>query len=210
MAEKMTLHRALMELKLLGSKIKKGVDTLVVVGVQQKGKKVNSLYDLEEFNKQAKADYQSITDLITRREKIKAAIVQANSTIKVKIGEKEYTLADAINFKAVVVIKQELLGRLSQQFKLAAGDLNKKNEEIKAQAVRITEITLGKSVDKNNAKDTDVLATMDQFITNNNWSLVDPVGIEQTIKNLENEVLTFMADVDAVLSEANAINFIEL
>ena len=92
----MSLHRALSELKTLDKRIHKQIDDSKFVGVKHKNKKVNLFQDEKEFIREAKADYQSIIDLITRKQKIKKAIVEANANTKVTVAGKEMTIADAI------------------------------------------------------------------------------------------------------------------
>lgn len=105
--EKMSLHRALAELKLLDSRIERGINTIVPIGVQQTGRKVNGHYDKAEFEKEVIADFQSVTDLIARRQLIKSAIVQANATTSVKIGGVDYKIAEAINQKVLIDAKKK-------------------------------------------------------------------------------------------------------
>lgn len=209
--EKMTLHRALVELKLIGTKIKKGIDTLTVVSAIQKDKKIGNIYTEEEFSTNAKADYQSVTDLITRRNKIKTLVVAKNAEVKVTINKVEMTIADAINFKAVIVLKQELLKKLKDQYQNIQAQLNRNNELIDAQALKLVETTMGANAGKKIDADSGTAqAIMKPYKENNSFKLVDPLELGKEIKKLEDEVLGFMAEVDAVLSEANAINFIEI
>jgi len=47
--ERMTIHRGLSELKLIDSKIKKRIEDIDPLGVYQKDKKVNGVYDKDDF-----------------------------------------------------------------------------------------------------------------------------------------------------------------
>lgn len=81
----MTIHRALAELKLIDSKIEKAISIIEPTGVMQTNKLVNNFYKKEDFEKEAKAKYQSVIDLIERKNKIKSAIVIANGITEVEI-----------------------------------------------------------------------------------------------------------------------------
>ncbi len=64
----------------------------------------------------------------------------------------------------------------------------------------------------NNVKptDEDVRAIVEPFIKRNAVTLVDPLNVEVLVENLQKEVDDFEVEVDAVLSETNAITIIEI
>ena len=76
--EKMTIHRALSELKLIDAKIEKQINEVLPSGIMQKGRLVNGFMQESEFEKNAKSKFDSVNDLIDRKNKIKSAIVTAN------------------------------------------------------------------------------------------------------------------------------------
>ena len=47
------------------------------------------------------------------------------------------------------------------------------------------------------------------FMEQNQFELVDPLGIEALLNNMEDKIMAFETEVDAVLSEINATTFIE-
>jgi hypothetical protein len=99
MKEKMTLHKALAELKLLDSRITSTIRTgTYCVANKASNQKIKGV-KLDEFKESMKADYASATDLINRRIAIKKAVVLSNATTKVKINDVEYTVAEAIELK---------------------------------------------------------------------------------------------------------------
>ena len=107
--EKITIHRALAELKTIGSRIDKSIEEFTPAGMMQKDRPVNNFKPKEEFEKLVKQKFQSTTDLINRRNRIKTAIVQANSKVIVKIAGKEMTIADAINLRTTIVYQKKLI-----------------------------------------------------------------------------------------------------
>jgi wyosine [tRNA(Phe)-imidazoG37] synthetase (radical SAM superfamily) len=142
--EKMTIHRALSELKLIDAKIEKQINEVLPSGILQKGKLVNGYIQEAEFEKSAKSKYDSVNDLIDRKNKIKSAIVTANGVTHVKVSDKQMTIADAINFKSVIKFKKKLIATLKQRHLQAVGELNTHNETVNANVQRILEATFGK------------------------------------------------------------------
>lgn len=209
--EKMTIHRALAELKLIDSKIDKAVALIEPTGVMQMDKLVNGFYKKEDFEANARSRYQSVVDLINRKIKIKSAIVTANAVTKVKIGEVEMTIAEAINFKTVITAKRNLITVLTNQHRAVKAKYTTENENINRVALDNAKIMIGKQGD-NGVKptDNDVKNIVEPFVKRNEYHLVDPLDAEKLIEKLQNEVNTFEMEVDAALSEINAITIIEL
>jgi len=205
--EKMTIHRALSELKLIDAKIEKQINEVLPSGILQKGKLVNGYIQETEFEKAAKSKYDSVNDLINRKNQIKSAIVAANGVTQVKVAEKQMTIADAINFKAVIKFKKKLIETLKQRHKQAVGELNKHNEAVNQNVQRILEATFGKENVKVGKED--VEAVRKPYLEANEFHLFDPLKVDETVEKLEKEVSEFEAEVDAVLSEINAITIIE-
>lgn len=206
--EKMTLHRALSELKLIDSKIEKAINTVEPSGVAQKGRLVNNVYNLKEFEKNAKAKYNSTLDLIKRKNKIKSAVIMANSKTKVEISGKSMTIAEAINYKSTVDFKKKLLERLQTFHNSSKVNLNKANEQVNTNALELAKAALQKDNVKIN--DGDAVAITEPYIEKNEFHLIDPLGIEDLTEEMGNEISEFETNVDAVLSEINAITVIEI
>lgn len=205
--EKVTIHRALSELKLIGAKIQKGIDELNPSGVVQKDKLVNGVYLKEEFEKNAKTKFQSITDLIDRRNRIKSAIVKANGVTQVQVAGENMTIADAINLKTVVQFKKSLIETLKKRHNQAKANLEKNNAQVEANALQLAQVALQKEGVK--IGDDDAQKVIKPFLDANLFSLVDPIGVEKTVEDMEKKLGDFEADVDAVLSEVNAVTLIE-
>lgn len=207
----MTIHRALSELKLIDARIEKAINVVEPTGLMQADKPVNGFYEKNEFEKDVKAKYQSVTDLIERKNAIKSAIVKANGTTNVKVGEREMTIADAINFKTVIVVKRSLINRLTQRHNAVKAKFTQENEKINNVALENAKIMIGKQGDDRvKPKDEDVKNIVEPFVKRNEYHLVDPLNIEELVEALQKEVDEFEAEVDAVLSEINAITVINI
>jgi len=208
---KMTIHRALSELKLIDARIEKAINVIEPTGLMQVDKPVNGFYTKEDFEGDVKAKYQSVTDLIDRKNAIKSAIVKANGITTVDVGEKTMTIADAINFKAVIVVKTNLIDRLTKKHNATKAKFTQENDRVYNVALENAKIMIGKQGDDRvKPNDEDVKNIIEPFVKRNEFHLVDPLKVEDLIENLQNEVDEFESEVDAVLSEINAITVIEI
>lgn len=208
---KMTIHRALAELKLIDSRIEKAINVVEPTGLMQLGKSVNGFYSKDDFENDVKSKYQSVTDLINRKNSIKSAIVKANGTTNVVISGKTMTIADAINFKTVISVKKNLIETLKRKHNSVKAKFNQENEKINNVALENAKIMIGKQGDDRvKPNDEDVKNIVDPFVKRNEFHLVDPLKIEETMEKLQIEVDEFEVEVDAVLSEINALTQIEI
>lgn len=208
---KMTIHRALAELKLIDARIEKAISQVTPTGLMQQGKPVNNHYAKEDFEKDAKARFQSATDLIDRKNKIKSAIVRANGNTTVMIGDRVMTISDAINFKTVIEVKKRFISELSAKHNHVKAQFVRENEKVNITALDNAKIVIGRE-DDNRIKptDDDVKNIVEPYVKRNQIILVDPLKIEELLEKLQREIETFETEVDAVLSEINATTIIEI
>ena len=208
---KMTIHRALSELKLIDARIEKAINVVEPTGLMQLNKPVNGFYAKDDFETDVKAKFQSVSDLIERKNSIKSAIVKANGETTVAIGEKTMTIADAINFKTVIAVKKMLIAQLTKKHNAVKARFTQENEKVNNVALENAKIMIGKQGDDRvKPNDEDVKKIVEPFVKRNEFHLVDPLKVEELTEKLQNEVNEFEAEVDAVLSEINAITVIEI
>lgn len=208
MATKMTIHRALSELKLADAKITKQISEIIPVSYYQKDKLIFGRISHEDFSNSAKSKLQSILDLIKRKELIKAEIVKSNGITEVTVANHKMTVADAITRKSTLELYKILIERLRNLNNINNGAVNKNNESINEHLQRLLEITFGKENVKADPKD--IEAIRKPFLEANEFHVIDPLKIEDVIKDLEKEVEDFESEIDAVLSEINAVTFIQI
>ena len=204
----MTLARALAEIKLLNSKIEKNIDNLRLVATKT-GKKdiINGSNErIEDFNVKAQSDYQSITDLIARRNLIKSKLTQANAVTYVTIGDKTYTIAEAIDRKNSIQIEKDLLLKMKQLLNNNIKIMNTANDKMEDNINKMVETKMG--TDK--SKSDDIADLKRIFRESDTTTLVDPLNIQNKIDELEKSIEEFELNIDFTLSEANAINTIEI
>jgi len=204
---KMSLHRALGEIKLIDSKIEKKTASLVPVGIYQGTKKIGTI-ELDAFKTAAKSNYDSIMSLIVRKNAIKNLIVAANAITVVEIGNKSMTIADAINYKSLIEYKKELLERLKIAQKANLAELERNNNVVNANLQSLLEKALGKDAVKTSGDEVEAISK--PYLEKNEWKFYDPLGITQLIEGLDKEISDFELEVDYKLSEINATTFIEV
>lgn len=203
---KLTLHRALAELKLLDSKITKKIDSLKIVGYKKEDGLVDGNTEAVEFNNNAKSTMDSIRDLLKRKSRIKSAIVKANATTTVTVAGEVMTISDAITKKNNVHLDEALLDHLSSEFRRLSTVVERHNYKVDQDALELIKVTSGKEGDT--SEQSKIIG--ESFKKTNSVSLVDPLGVEDLIKELETNLDDFKSEVDAVLSEANAVTTIEI
>lgn len=205
---KLSIHRGLSELKMLDKRIERAMNEKFIGSKKKSTDKVlNSTLEKTKFEDEVKSNLQSVEDLIKRKTLIKKAIVLSNANTKVEIGGNTYTVAEAIENKQIIVYKKDLLQKLKKQYNENNAFVNRQNEIVEENLNEQIQTLLGS--DKNN-KSNDLTGFIDQYKAQNEWELVDGLGIEKVIKDLEIEIEEFENNVDYVLSESNATTFIEI
>jgi hypothetical protein len=209
--KRITIHRALSELKTLNERIGKAIAGFEPVGVYQKGRPVQttSMFNTDEVKHKtaAEAAYQSITTLIANKSNLKKAIVASNSQTIVTIGAKTMTVAEAITRKSYLQLSKDLLNRMEAQMRAVQANLNKFNEKVQVGKEQLLVASFGKDTKPDDSQIENVTRP---YLEMNTFHLADPLGLTKKIEELSTEIRTFESEVDAVLSESNAITFIEV
>ena len=205
--ETMTVHKALAELKVLDSRINDAIlsgDFIITKKNNQdtvKGKTV------EQFKSKATEAFQKASDLIRRRNAIKNAVVVSNANTTVKIGDKDYTVVEAIEKKNHGMdYYVQLRDVLRQQFAKQKSELEKHNASLQQKAEQfVTGLMGGREVKTDSAE---YISAVDTYIKSNTMTLLDPLGIEKKIEELDDMINMFLPEVDAALSVSNAVTTI--
>ncbi len=204
---KMTITRALVELKTLNKRIMNAIDNLIPVTIVT-GKNVpRGFTTREDFEKDVKAKYESVNALIDRRKQIKSKIVTANAVTEVEIAGAKMTIAEAIERKSSIALEKSLLGRLSEKYASNLKVHEQAEFKCNDQLQRLLEVNFGKD---SKAKSEEIDAISKPYLENNAPRFIDPLDVKKKIEELANEISKFEAEVDVVLSEANAKTEIEI
>lgn len=197
--KKISITRALVELKLYDKKIMKA-STFGFISYTVSG--TNKIPDITP-----KASLQSVKDLIASREHLKNAIQKANSSTKVKIGNNLMTIAQAIDRKHSIHHYENLLSNMRDQYRQIHRIVDKTNAEVDAALDRQLEAINGSS-NKTNPKESESYSTM--YRDNNQAKIDDPLDLAKAIDELDTFITEFMSEVDLSLSEINSKTEIEI
>lgn len=207
---KMLVTEGLNELKTLNSRINRAIETANFVDYAKTScDKVTPAKTKEDFKNEALAARDSIFDLIRRRELIKAAIVASNAVTEVEICGKKMTVAEAIETKNSIQYKKGLLTIMSEQYESALAGMNRKNTEMEKKIDDMVMVTFGKDR-KEPVSATEYDAIAKPYRASNEYSLVDPIGIADEIKKLQEYIEEFEATVDSKLQISNCITTIDV
>lgn len=195
-----SIARALVELKTLDNRIGKSINSTTWVAYKTKNTNYSMLE--EEFKKKTQAEHQSLNDLIKRRNAIKNAIVLSNASTNVQVGGQTMTVAQAIEYKHTIHYKRNLLDVFKHQRQRVIVDSEAHRQRVQSKIDDNIRIICGKDT----KPDANTIQTISEGITKGDpIEVFDPLGLEEAIKKLENEIEEFSANVDYVLTESNAL-----
>lgn len=201
----LSITRCLVELKTLDARISKIIDGTTFIMYKTKQKNYNQ--SEEEFRKTVLAEYQSLNDLIARRQKIKNAIVLSNATTEVEIAGRKMTVSQAIEFKNTIAYKSALFGEMARQRQQVTIDAEAHRMRVQQKIDDNVRIICG----KDSKPDAHVIQTVSDGIAKGDpIDIFDPLNLDVVIKDLETTIREFNANVDYVLSESNALTKIEV
>jgi hypothetical protein len=208
--EKMTIHKALAELKIIDDRILKAIGggTFCVANKHSNGK-IRGV-GIKDFEDSMRADYNKASDLIARRNAIKRGVVLSNAVTTVTVGKDTYTVAEAIEMKNHgVEFKEALYSTMLNQYQKAQSEILKNNGDSLNE--KAESYVIGIYGNREGKTDTDDFKKAKQdFIDSNSYELVDPLKIKEKLDSLEKEISEFKAEIDATLSTSNALTEIEI
>lgn len=208
--ETMTIHEALAELKVIGNRITKEINSAKFATTNKHSNTKIDGKSIADYSNNVKSQYQRITDLIKRRTAIKRAVVLSNATTKVTINGIEMTVAEAIEYKnSGIGYKYQLLDALSTNYNASISMIKSSNgENLEERANDYVQKLYG---NKDGSVDNAVIESAKKnYIESNTLDLIDPIGAEKVISELNDEIDSFTSKVDSALSISNATTTIEI
>lgn len=209
--EKMTIHEALAELKVIGKRISKELaSTTFVTANKHSNTKIDGK-TIPAYKDDVKAQYQKIIDLINRRKAIKRAVVNSNATTKIVINDMEMSVAEAIEYKDTgIEYERDLLSKLTSQYNICLMNIRSNNgDNLENKANDYVQKLFGN--DKANGVDSNTIETTKKsFIESNTFDMIDSININKTIEELKDRIDKFETKVDSALSISNATTIIEI
>ena len=204
--KELTLTRALVELKLLDSKISKAIQELKSVSYSVNGIVPDFRVTSDEFKANYNSQMQSIQDLRNNKVILKNTLMKANAETKVTIGGKEYTILEALNRKTDISTESLLVQTMKKQLSNAIANVNNITESVEANI----ENTINSKSSSSGNQSKDYIQTVRDSYKPQMPELVNADVIEKLIKDKEEEISEFIAEVDYALSEINAITKIKV
>ena len=207
--EKMNVHKALAELKILDDRIIKAINSVeACISNKHSNTKVKGV-DIKVYTGVMKSSYDKATDLIKRRESIKRAVVLSNAVTKVTVADKEYTVAEAIEMKNHGMdFKKLLKQKIKKQYDAAMAQIITENGKLEDKAENYVVGLYGSKEGKTSTEE--FTKTREAYIEAQTMELVDPIGVLKEMEDLETEIAEFTAEVDAALSVSNSLTEIEI
>lgn len=204
---KISVTRALTELKTLDSRIHKAILEASFVATYIGEGAVKGFVSNEAFKDKAVSSRDSITALISRRAAIKAAIVQSNAATEVTVGAVKMTVAEAIELKSSITYKRDFLHQLKSQFSRAHNMMETANQQLETSVDGQVDKLLGSAA----KKDPDTTAKLrESLLAGRNTKVLDPLNVSDLITALESEIENFDQNINVALSEINARTEIEV
>ena len=206
--EKMTVHKALAELKTLNDRINTAIMGSVFVRANRHNNTKIFGKTIEEFKADSASSLMSATALIDRRNAMKRAVVLSNAVTKVEIGGVEYTVAEAIEMNNHGMENLvDLRDFLREQYVSVQRMIESENGEKLVKACEnYIQATFGTKEKVNNP---DIETAQKVYMANNTYDIVTGLDIEKVIKELTDRIDAFKAEVDSALSVSNALTVIE-
>lgn len=219
MSEKMLVTQALDERDLLVKKIRDKIEKAKFADTIKRNeeKVIETKVSREEFSKDAESAFQQIQDLISRFQKIDAAIVASNATTMIKTSFGDYTVAGAISLRSRLRSKGSYNGesdfesalkeKLEHDLEKSVLMANSKNVDLQRAADGMRLSILGKDSKVKNDKPLEVV---DAYISENTTEIVDPLDIRKKVEKLREKRDTLLTELDTQIKVSNATTFIEI
>ncbi len=206
--ENMTVHKALSELKVLDKRINDKISQIVVCATNKHSNtKVNGV-SIDDCKKQMKEQYQSVLDLIKRRNAIKTALSNSNAKTKLTVSGNEYTIAQAIEMKRSGIQQmKEVLSRLSSQYNNCQRQIATSQQQISDAAEKYV---VGLYGNKEKATSEEAKSTYNLYVEQNSLDFVDAIGVSDEVKRIDDEISAFESDIDSAISVSNATTVVEV
>lgn len=209
----MSITRALVELKNLDNKIKQAIQGVHFIGVttgKDNNKKVfiPSGNDVASAQQLIQGNFDKATQLISNRQRIKAAVVKSNAVTEVKLAGKVLTVAEAIETKTSLPYKELLLTTLVQQANSANTHVSNINNKMNEDIDKALQVVYGNEKGKVQSEMYEQVAEPQR--KQKEGAILDPAKIDLKIKSLQDEIQTIKSELDFVLAESNAKTEIEV
>ncbi len=206
--DKISISRALIELKTIEKRIVKTMQSLQPVTMMVGTKLQTGITSRDEFEKNVKSSYQSLLALVERKRAIKSAVVKSNATTVIAVADEKMTVAEAIERKNSIVIEKNIRKDLAAKYSEMVRKVENHNGQIQKQLLQLLQATYSKPETEISKDDYDKISV--PFKENNEAKMIDPLSMEKELQSLEEKIDAFESEVDIALTESNARTEIEV
>lgn len=214
--EKLLVTQALDERDLLKKRISDSIRRCSVVSTARPNDtKVATGVSVDDFSADVKSQYQSITDLIDRYERLDSAILLANATVMIEVAGKKMTRAAAINMRKNLVGTRSVSGTDFRGMLISklSDDINDAKQVIagtqavadKQKDVMISNISSSEKKEMT----AEALEGIDTYCSNLVSTLVDPIDAEGKLVSLIEERDAFIKNIESAIKISNATTYVE-
>ena len=204
---KISVARALTELKTLKSRIDKKISVFAPATVSIGGK-IALDKPIAEFNAGVKSDLQSIKDLISEFSTLKTAIISSNAVTEIKVCGDEMTVAEGIAKKESIEFDVNLNNKCRRILNTMTKSVDRESKNVSDRLDALLQVTFNKEATK--VKSDEFESVAKPFLENNGVKLVDPLDLLKFNAALDEKIDLFKSEIDIVLSESNAKTMIEV
>lgn len=203
MKETMTVHEALCEIKMLNKRISGAIENSNPIATKEHSSKQVNGMPVEDFIAEAKANHQSAMDLIRRLAALKAAVNHYNAEKIITVGDKEYSIAQAIYMMEYgLMSRRDLMTKYTTMLNNAKKTAAKANsDDLNRRAENAMNAIYGA---KEKSDPETYLNGLKAYKEQHTLELVDPLNLAKVIEDLGAEIETFESKVDAAIQKANA------
>ena len=218
MGEKMLITQALDERDFLIKKITDKITSFKSIDFAKhnESKTWGEKKDRKEFEAEAKAAYQQICDLISRYDRIEAAIVASNAVTKIITSYGEYTIAAAIALRnrlrkselvAQNAFEDLLIKKIQHDYARCLSEVEDKNSILDVTAENMRMSILGKD---NKIREDKPLEVVESYVKENKAELVDPLGVLKKLEELNARRSGLLKELETQIKVSNATTFITI
>lgn len=199
--KELTVYEALIEISRIKDKLKNFENfnqVSMFIGFGTQNAKTIKGIERNQFESILQSNYDSITHLIANLAEYKAKLALSNAITKINIGNKEYTIAEALQRKDNIKIEHDLLNAIQSQINMTNNQVTKHNNDVDNCLSDYLEKVKGE-----NSTPEDIEKLTETYNINNKYIVIDPNKIIENINNKYEELETFMRDVDVQITSSN-------
>ena len=208
---KMSITRALAELKRIDDKLESSRNSTfvaVTLGRDSNKRSANASHTLAELTSRIQSSVDTQKELFRKREVLKAAIVLSNASTKVNIAGRTITVAEAIELKRSVQLKEQLSFFIKSQIVATSKHVEELNLKLNTEIESNLTAIYGSDKNKVDAQSYDMVSK--PKLAMREASLFDPMDVAKYVTELDEEISQINTELDFVLSESNARTEIEV